>query len=427
MPTNATTATIACDVKDLSLADGGKRRIEWAFQSMPVLQTIRKQFIKSQPLANIRVAACLHVTTETANLMIALRDGGANIVLCASNPLSTQDDVAASLVRDYNIPVYAIKGENNDVYYSHIMSTLDHEPQITMDDGADLVTILHTKRKELLEHVIGGTEETTTGVIRLRAMAKDKILRYPIVAVNDALTKHLFDNRYGTGQSTLDGVIRATNILLAGLTVVVAGYGWCGRGVAMRARGMGANVIVTEIDPTKAIEAIMDGFRVMSMSEAAVIGDLFITLTGNKSVVARDHFEKMKNGAIVCNSGHFNVEIDLDTLGNMASSRKPIREFVEEFAMRDGRKIYVLGEGRLINLAAAEGHPASVMDMSFANQAMCAEYMVKNHATLENRVYSVPEELDKQVARMKLESMAVKIDRLTPEQEHYLGSWSEGT
>src|SRR5882724_6913218 len=321
MSTNATTQ-IAHDVKDLALADVGKRRIEWAFQSMPVLQTIRKQFIKTQPLKDVRVAACLHVTTETANLMIALRDGGANIVLCASNPLSTQDDVAASLVRDYNIPVYSIKGENNDVYYSHIMSALDHQPQITMDDGADLVTILHTKRKELLEHIIGGTEETTTGVIRLRAMAKDKILRYPIVAVNDALTKHLFDNRYGTGQSTLDGVIRATNILLAGLTVVVAGYGWCGRGVASRARGMGANVIVTEIDPTKAIEAIMDGFRVMSMSEAAGIGDLFITLTGNKSVVGKDHFEKMKNGAIVCNSGHFNVEIDLDTLGNKASSRK---------------------------------------------------------------------------------------------------------
>jgi len=426
MPTNVT-ETVACDVKDLSLADIGKRRIEWAFQSMPVLQTIRKQFIKTQPLKDIRVAACLHVTTETANLMIALRDGGANIVLCASNPLSTQDDVAASLVRDYNIPVYAIKGENNDVYYSHIMAALDHKPQITMDDGADLVTILHTKRQELLANVIGGTEETTTGVIRLQAMAKEKVLRYPIVAINDALTKHLFDNRYGTGQSTIDGIIRATNMLLAGMTLVVAGYGWCGRGVAMRARGLGANVIVTEIDPTKAIEAIMDGFRVMSMGEAAVIGDLFVTLTGNKSVVTRDHFEKMKNGAIVCNSGHFNVEIDLDVLASMASSRRPAREFVEEFAMRDGRKIYVLGEGRLINLAAAEGHPASVMDMSFANQALSAEYMVKNHASLENRVYAVPEDLDRQVARMKLEAMGVKIDRLTPEQEHYLASWSEGT
>jgi adenosylhomocysteinase len=426
MSTNAT-ATVACDVKDLSLADLGKRRIEWAFQSMPVLQSIRKQFIKAQPLKDIRVAACLHVTTETANLMVTLRDGGANIVLCASNPLSTQDDVASSLVRDYNIPVFAIKGENNESYYSHIMSALDHRPNITMDDGADLVTILHTKRKELLEHVIGGTEETTTGVIRLRAMAKDGVLKYPIVAVNDALTKHLFDNRYGTGQSTLDGVIRATNILLAGLTVVVAGYGWCGRGVASRARGMGANVIVTEIDPTKAIEAVMDGYRVMSMMEAATIGDLFITLTGNKSVIARDHFEKLKNGAIICNSGHFNVEIDLETLGKMASSRRQTREFVEEFALKDGRRIYVLGEGRLINLAAAEGHPASVMDMSFANQALSADYMIKNHASLEKRVYPVPEELDKQVARMKLESMAVKIDRLTLEQEHYLASWNEGT
>jgi adenosylhomocysteinase len=426
MPTNAT-ETVACDVKDISLADIGKRRIEWAFQSMPVLQTIRKQFIKTQPLRDIRVAACLHVTTETANLMIALRDGGANIVLCASNPLSTQDDVAASLVRDYNIPVYAIKGENNDVYYSHIMAALDHKPQITMDDGADLVTILHTKRQDLLANVIGGTEETTTGVIRLQAMAKDKVLRYPIVAINDALTKHLFDNRYGTGQSTIDGIIRATNMLLAGMILVVAGYGWCGRGVAMRARGLGANVIVTEIDPTKAIEAIMDGFRVMSMGEAAVIGDLFVTLTGNKSVISRDHFEKMKNGAVLCNSGHFNVEIDLDVLATMASSRRPAREFVEEFAMRDGRKVYVLGEGRLINLAAAEGHPASVMDMSFANQALSAEYMVKNHASLEKRVYAVPEDLDKQVARMKLEAMGVKIDRLTPEQEHYLASWSEGT
>ena len=426
MSTNAT-ATVACDVKDLSLADLGKRRIEWAFQSMPVLQSIRKQFIKTQPLKDIRVAACLHVTTETANLMVTLRDGGANIVLCASNPLSTQDDVASSLVRDYNIPVFAIKGENNDVYYSHIMSVIDHKPQITMDDGADLVTILHTKRKEYLKDVIGGTEETTTGVIRLRAMAKDKVLPYPIIAVNDALTKHLFDNRYGTGQSTLDGVIRATNILLAGMTVVVAGYGWCGRGVAMRARGMGANVIVTEIDPTKAIEAVMDGYRVMTMAEAATIGDLFITLTGNKNVIAREHFEKFKNGAIVCNSGHFNVEIDLETLGKMASSRRQTREFVEEFGLKDGRKIYVLGEGRLINLAAAEGHPASVMDMSFANQALSAEYMVKNHATLEKKVYAVPEELDKQVAKMKLEAMAVKIDRLTPEQEHYLASWNEGT
>jgi len=421
------TATIASDVKDLALADVGKRRIEWAAQSMPVLAIIRKQFIKTQPLKDIRVAACLHVTSETANLMICLRDGGANIALCGSNPLSTQDDVAASLVRDYSISTFAIKGESNDVYYSHINAALDHKPQITMDDGADVVTALHTKRKEMLKDVIGGTEETTTGVIRLRAMAKEGVLGYPIVAVNDALTKHLFDNRYGTGQSTLDGIIRATNMLLAGLTVVVAGYGWCGRGVAMRARGMGSNVIVTEIDPTKAIEAIMDGFRVMTMHDAASIGDIFVTVTGNKNVIARDHFDRLKNGAIISNSGHFNVEIDLDTLGRMASSRRQTRDFVEEFVMRDGRRIYVLGEGRLINLAAAEGHPASVMDMSFANQALSADYMVKNHASLEKRVYSVPEDLDKRVAKLKLEAMGVTIDRLSPEQEEYLASWSEGT
>src|SRR5579859_5982893 len=426
MPVNTTTQ-VECDVKDMALADLGKRRTEWAFQSMPVLQTIRKQFIKAQPLAGLRVSACLHVTSETANLMITLKDGGASIVLCASNPLSTQDDVAATLVRDNGISVYAIKGESNDVYYSHITAAADHKPNLTMDDGADLVHMLHTKRQDLLAGVVGGTEETTTGVIRLRAMAKEGVLGYPIVAVNDALTKHLFDNRYGTGQSTIDGIIRATNVLLAGLNVVVAGYGWCGRGVAMRARGLGANVIVTEIDPTKAIEAVMDGYRVMSMHEAAEIGDIFITVTGNKHILARDHFERLKNGAILCNSGHFNVEIDLDTLGRVASSRRQTREFVEEFAMRDGRKIYVLGDGRLINLAAAEGHPASVMDMSFANQALSADYMVKNHASLEKRVYSVPEDLDKQVAKMKLEAMSVKIDRLTPEQEEYLASWSEGT
>jgi adenosylhomocysteinase len=426
MPVNTQTQ-IACDVKDLALADLGKRRTEWAFQSMPVLQTIRKQFIKTQPLAGLRVSACLHVTTETANLMITLKDGGASVVLCASNPLSTQDDVAATLVRDYAIPVYAIKGEPNDVYYSHITAAADHKPNLTMDDGADLVHMLHTKRQDLLSNVLGGTEETTTGVIRLRAMAKEGVLKYPIVAVNDAYTKHLFDNRYGTGQSTIDGIIRATNVLLAGLSVVVAGYGWCGRGVAMRARGLGANVIVTEVDPTKALEALMDGYRVMSMQEAAAIGDVFITVTGNKHIIGRDHFEKLKNGAILANSGHFNVEIDLEALGKMASSRRQTREFVEEFALRDGRRIYVLGEGRLINLASAEGHPASVMDMSFANQALAADYMVKNHATLEKRVYSVPEALDKQVAKMKLESMGVKIDRLTVEQEHYLSSWSEGT
>ena len=419
--------SVACDVKDLSLAEAGKRRVEWAFQSMPVLQTIRKQFIKTQPLAGIRISACLHVTTETANLMMTLRDGGAAPVLCASNPLSTQDNVAATLVRDYNIPVFAIKGESNEVYYSHISAAADHRPHITMDDGCDLVTTLHTSRRDLLEGVLGGTEETTTGVIRLRAMAKEEVLRYPVIAVNDALTKHLFDNRYGTGQSTVDGIIRATNILMAGLNVVVAGYGWCGRGVAMRARGMGANVIITEVDPIKGIEALMDGFRVMSMLEAAEIGDLFVTLTGNKNVITREHFERMKSGAILCNSGHFNVEIDLDTLERIASSRRTVREFVEEFALRDGRRVNVLAEGRLINLAAAEGHPASVMDMSFANQSLAVEHLVKHHGSLEKRVYPVPEELDKKIARMKLESMGVKIDRLTPEQEQYLASWSEGT
>jgi len=426
MATN-TQGPAGCDIRDLSLSDVGKRRTEWAFQSMPVLQTIRKHFISSQPLAGIRIAACLHVTTETANLMVTLRDGGASVVLCASNPLSTQDDVAATLVRDYNIPVYAIKGENNEVYYSHIAAALELKPQITMDDGADLVTMLHTKRKDLVGQVVGGTEETTTGVIRLRAMAREGVLQYPVIAVNDAQTKHLFDNRYGTGQSTIDGILRATNILLAGLNVVVAGYGWCGRGVAMRARGMGANVIITEVDPIKALEALMDGYRVMSMEEAAVIGDVFVTVTGNKSVIGRDHFEKLKNGAILANSGHFNVEIDLETLGRIASSRRQTREFVEEFVLRDGRRIYVLGEGRLVNLAAAEGHPASVMDMSFADQALAVEYIVKQSASLENRVYSVPEEIDRQVARMKLESMGVKLDRLSLEQEHYLASWSEGT
>jgi len=426
MPTE-TQMQVACDIKDIALADLGKRRTEWAFQFMPVLQSIRKQFIKTQPLAGKRVAACLHVTSETANLMITLRDGGASVVLCASNPLSTQDDVASTLVRDYGIPVYAIKGENNEVYYQHLTAAAEHAPHITMDDGADLVSLLHSKRQDLATNIVGGTEETTTGVIRLRAMAKDGVLKYPIVAVNDALTKHLFDNRYGTGQSTLDGIIRATNVLLAGLNLVVVGYGWCGRGVAMRARGMGANVIVTEVDPTKAIEAVMDGYRVMSMAEAAVIGDIFVTVTGNKHVIARDHFERMKNGAILCNSGHFNVEIDLEALAKMSSSHRQTREFVEEYSFRDGRRLNVLADGRLINLSAAEGHPASVMDMSFANQALSAEYMVKNHSQLENRVYAVPEDLDKQVARMKLESMGVKIDRLTAEQEHYLSSWSEGT
>jgi adenosylhomocysteinase len=424
---STTTAAVNCDVKSLELADMGKKRIEWANQSMNVLQIIRKEFIKNQPLKGIRISACLHVTAETANLMIALRDGGADAVLCASNPLSTQDDVAASLVRDYGIPVFAIKGEDNDSYYSHIMAALDHKPHITMDDGADLVTVLHTKRQDAAVNIIGGTEETTTGVIRLRAMAKEGVLRYPIIAVNDADTKHLFDNRYGTGQSTIDGIIRATNFLLAGSKFVVAGYGWCGRGLASRARGQGAEVIITEIDPTKALEAVMDGFRVMSMHEAAKIGDVFCTVTGNKNVLAKEHFEVMKNGAIISNSGHFNVEIDIPALEKMASSRRTTRNFVEEFTMKDGRKINLLGDGRLINLAAAEGHPPSVMDMSFADQALSVEHMVKNAASLEKTVYKVPEDLDKRVAKLKLESMGIKIDRLTPEQEEYLAGWSEGT
>jgi adenosylhomocysteinase len=421
------TTSISSDIKGLELADLGKKRIEWANQSMKVLQIIRKEFIKNQPLKGIRVSACLHVTAETANLMIALRDGGADVALCASNPLSTQDDVAASLVRDYNIPVFAIKGEDSDSYYSHIMAAVDHKPQFTMDDGADLVSVLHTKRTAELENVIGGTEETTTGVIRLRAMAKEGVLRYPIVAVNDADTKHLFDNRYGTGQSTIDGIVRATNFLLAGSKFVVAGYGWCGRGLASRARGAGAEVIITEIDPTKALEAVMDGFRVMSMEEAAKIGDVFCTVTGNKNVLAKQHFAIMKDGAIVSNSGHFNVEIDIPSLEKLSSSKRATRTFVDEYTMKDGRRINLLGEGRLINLAAAEGHPASVMDMSFADQALSCEYMVKNHASLEKKVYTVPVDLDKRVAKLKLESLGIKIDRLTPEQEEYLASWSEGT
>ncbi|MGA2234711.1 MAG: adenosylhomocysteinase [Terriglobales bacterium] len=421
------TTSISSDLKGFELADLGKKRIEWANQSMKVLQIIRKEFIKNQPLKGVRISACLHVTAETANLMIALRDGGADVALCASNPLSTQDDVAASLVRDYSVPVFAIKGEDNDSYYAHIMAALDHKPQLTMDDGADLVSVLHTKRTKELANVIGGTEETTTGVIRLRAMAKEGVLRYPIMAVNDADTKHLFDNRYGTGQSTIDGIIRATNFLLAGSKFVVAGYGWCGRGLASRARGTGAEVIITEIDPTKALEAVMDGFRVMSMEEAAKIGDVFCTVTGNKNVLAKQHFELMKDGAIISNSGHFNVEIDIPSLEKLSSSKRTTRTFVDEYTMKDGRRINLLGEGRLINLAAAEGHPASVMDMSFADQALSCEYMVKNHASLEKKVYTVPVELDKRVAKLKLESLGIKIDRLTSEQEEYLASWSEGT
>ncbi|HXT23705.1 MAG TPA: adenosylhomocysteinase [Candidatus Eisenbacteria bacterium] len=415
------------DVKDIALADAGKRKIEWAQQQMPVLQLIRKRFIKEQPLKGLRVSACLHVTSETANLMIALRDGGADVVLCASNPLSTQDEVAASLNRDFNIPTYAIKGEDNETYYSHLRAALDHKPQMTMDDGADLVTMLLTKRTDLVDNVIAGTEETTTGVIRLRAMAKDGTLKYPVVAVNDAQTKHFFDNRYGTGQSTLDGVIRATNLLLAGLKVVIAGYGWCGRGVAMRAKGLGADVIVTEIDPVKGIEAVMDGFRVLPMADAAKEGDVFITVTGNKNVIRAEHFEHMKSGAVVCNSGHFNVEIDIPALERLSSGKREVRPLVDEYQLKDGRRICLIGEGRLVNLATAEGHPASVMDMSFANQALSAEYLVKNSKELKAQVYVVPEHLDKEIARLKLESMGHKLDKLTPEQEHYLASWQEGT
>ena len=424
---STTPTSVPCDIKNIELAELGRKRLDFANQSMKVLQIIRKEFIKNQPLKGIRISACLHVTAETGNLAVCLRDGGAEVALCASNPLSTQDDVAACLVRDFGIPVFAIKGEDNDTYYSHITAALDHKPHITMDDGADLVSCVLTKRLDVAGDIIGGTEETTTGVIRLRAMAKEGVLRYPIIAVNDAATKHLFDNRYGTGQSTVDGVVRATNILLAGSKFVVAGYGWCGRGLAMRARGMGAEVIITEIDPTRALEAVMDGFRVMSMVEAAKLGDIFVTVTGDKNVLAREHFELMKDGAIVANSGHFNVEIDIPALERMSSSKRTTRPFVEEYSLKDGRKINLLGEGRLINLASAEGHPAAVMDMSFANQALSVEYLVKNYNQLQKVVYAVPEDLDKRVARMKLESMGIKIDRLTPEQEEYLASWSEGT
>ena len=424
---STTPTSVPCDIKNIELAELGRKRLDFANQSMKVLQIIRKEFIKNQPLKGIRISACLHVTAETGNLAVCLRDGGAEVALCASNPLSTQDDVAACLVRDFGIPVFAIKGEDNETYYSHITAALDHKPHITMDDGADLVTCVLTKRLDVADTIIGGTEETTTGVIRLRAMAKEGVLRYPIIAVNDAATKHLFDNRYGTGQSTVDGIIRATNILLAGSKFVVAGYGWCGRGLAMRARGMGAEVIITEIDPTRALEAVMDGFRVMSMVEAAKLGDVFVTVTGDKNVLAKEHFELMRDGAIVANSGHFNVEIDIPALERMSSSKRTTRPFVEEYSLKDGRKINLLGEGRLINLASAEGHPAAVMDMSFANQALSVEYLVKNYNQLQKVVYAVPEDLDKRVARMKLESMGIKIDRLTPEQEEYLASWSEGT
>jgi adenosylhomocysteinase len=420
--------TVEHHVKKLELATGGRYRIEWAEQEMPVLKSIKKRFKDEQPLKDIRISACLHVTTETANLMHTLQLGGADIVLCASNPLSTQDDVAASLVANYEIPVYAIKGEDNTTYYEHIKAALDHRPHITMDDGADLVSTLHKSRTELLDNVYGGTEETTTGVIRLRAMAKEGALKFPIIAINDANTKHLFDNRYGTGQSTLDGVIRATNILLAGKTIVVAGYGWCSRGIAMRAHGMGAHVVVTEVDAVKALEAVMDGFEVMKMIDAAPKGDIFITATGDINVIDARHMERMKDSALLANSGHFNVEINIPALEAMSQGKpRKVREFVEQYTLKDGRRLNLLGEGRLINLAAAEGHPASVMDMSFANQALSAMYMVANARSLKPDVYTVPEEIDRQVARLKLEAMGVGIDALTAEQAKYLSSWQEGT
>jgi adenosylhomocysteinase len=415
------------DVKDIKQADGGRLRIEWAEREMPVLRQIKERFSKERPLKGLRISACLHVTTETANLMKTLQAGGADVVITASNPLSTQDDVAASLVTHDEIPVYAIKGEDNIVYYKHINAALDHKPHFTMDDGADLVSVLHKDRRDLLEGVVAGTEETTTGVIRLHAMAADKALKFPIIAINDALTKHFFDNRYGTGQSTLDGIIRATNVLLAGKIFVVAGYGWCGRGLASRAKGMGSDVIVTEIDPLKALEAVMDGFRVMPMDQAARIGDFFVTVTGDINVVDKHHFELMKDGAIVANSGHFNVEINIPALAEMSKSKRLVRPFVDEYVLGDGRRIFILGEGRLINLAAAEGHPASVMDMSFANQALSLEYLSKNADKLEKQVYSVPEEIDKNIAKLKLASMGINIDTLSPEQVKYLGSWEEGT
>ena len=414
-------------IKDLNLAEGGRRRMDWAAREMPVLAILEERFRRERPFEGVRMSCCMHVTTETANLMRTMQAGGADIVLTASNPLSTQDDVAAALVAQYEIPVYAIKGEDDKTYYKNLRAALDHAPHITMDDGADLVSTIHKERRDLIPNIVGGTEETTTGVIRLRAMAADKMLEFPVMAVNDAMTKHFFDNRYGTGQSTIDGILRATNVLLAGKTFVVAGYGWCGRGLAMRARGMGANVIVTEIDPLVALEAVMDGFRVMPMAEAAPIGDIFITLTGDLNVVDKHHFEVMKDGALVANSGHFNVEINIPALEAMAVEKRLVRPFVESYRLNDGRVISILGEGRLINLAAAEGHPASVMDMSFANQALGAEYMLKNADKLQKRVYDVPEEIDREIARLKLLAMGVKIDKLTDEQVKYLGSWEEGT
>ena len=419
--------TVPSDIANPALANEGIRRIEWAEREMPVLRLIRERFGREKPLKGIRMTSCLHVTTETANLAITLRDAGADLRVCASNPLSTQDDVAAALVHEYGIPVFAIHGEDNETYYKHIHQALEHGPQLTMDDGADVVAVLHKDRRDLLAAVQGGTEETTTGVIRLRAMAADGALAYPIVAINESDTKHLFDNRYGTGQSTMDGIIRATNVLIAGKTVVVAGYGWCGRGVASRARGLGAQVVVTEIDPVKALEAVMDGFRVMPMADAAREGDIFITLTGDGNVIDRAHLEGMKDGAMMANSGHFDAEINLKALTAMSEGRRRIRDHVEEFRLGDGRKLFLLGEGRLVNLAAAEGHPAAVMDMSFANQALGAEWIATNHSKLEKTVYELPDEVDKEIATLKLHAMDVRIDTLTEEQQRYLTSWQEGT
>ncbi len=415
------------DIKDIKLAQKGKLRIEWAAKEMPVLKSITERFRKEKPLKGVRLAACLHVTTETANLAETLKAGGAQVYLCASNPLSTQDDVAASLVKNSGISVFAIKGEDHKTYYRHIMDALSLKPNITMDDGADIVSTLHTKKKELLKNLLGGTEETTTGVIRLRAMAEKGVLKYPIIAVNDAYTKYLFDNRYGTGQSTIDGIMRATNRLIAGSVFVVAGYGWCSKGIAMRAKGMGAKIIITEVNPLRGLEATMDGFDVMPMRDAARIGDIFVTATGDIDVIYKECFNLMKDGAIFCNSGHFNVEIAIDALKKMSKSRRTIRDFVEEYTLRNGRRVYLLGEGRLINLAAAEGHPSAVMDMSFANQALCAEYMVKNYRKLERKVYSVPEKIDAEIAKLKLRSLGIRIDVLTPKQKKYLESWEMGT
>ena len=416
------------DVKDLALAERGRARIRWADEQMPVVRSIRERFVREKPLKGLRLSACLHVTSETANLARTLAAGGAQVRLCASNPLSTQDDVAASLVAHDGIEVYAIKGEDNDTYYRHIQMALEGGPQMTMDDGADLVSVLHSRRRDLLPAIIGGTEETTTGVIRLTSMAREGVLAYPIVAVNDAMTKHFFDNRYGTGQSTLDGIIRATNLLIAGLKVVIAGYGWCGRGVALRARGLGAHVVITEIDPVKALEAVLDGYQVLPMEEAAKIGDIFVTLTGNKHVLDRRHFELMKDGAVLSNSGHFNVEIDIPALEELAAGRKErLRDYVDQYTLPSSRRLNLLGEGRLINLAAAEGHPAAVMDMSFANQALSAEYLVKEGKDLKRQVYPVPIAIDREIARLKLETMGVHVDTLTSEQRTYLSSWSEGT